>query len=277
MSKILKKYELTENLNENDMCKIIKGKNKITDEEVVIKITPKKCVNLLKNEAIIYNYIKKIVGFPSLKYYCSDNENNYLVLSLLNKNLFELKKMYSTLSLKSVLQIGIQMLERVKFLHSLKIIHRDIKPHNFMIGFCDKINIIHIIDFGFCKKFIDENGNHILIKKDKGLIGTPDFVSVNVMYGFEPSRRDDIESLIYVMVFLYIEEKTWKRVNVGDKIFNIQNLYENIYIPKIFIDLLNYTHKLQFSEKPNYDFLIYSIQTFFGNVNLVPDNLFEWS
>lgn len=276
-SSLLFNYDILEIVNEGSFGKIVSGINKITQEEVIIKISPKSEINLLKNEAIIYNYIKKINGFPVLKNFLSDENYSYLVLSKLDKNLFELKKMYYTLTLKSVLQLGLQIFDRIKLLHSLKLLHRDIKPQNFMVGFGDKKNVIHIIDFGFCKKFVDDFGNHIELRNNREIVGTKDFISSNILNGIEPSRKDDIISSIYVLLFLFLEDNCWKKINLGDKLFNIECLYENCIIPKLFVDLLKYLYSLNFQDEPDYTFLENELKNFIQNKNWIVDNIFEWN
>lgn len=271
------------------------GKNIITDEIVFIKIQSKKnnselndfsSENLLKNEAIILNYIKKKEGFPLLKYYSSDNENYYLILSLLNKNLFQLKLLitnnndYGHFSLQTVLHIGIQIIERIQYFHSIKLLHRDLKPHNIMIGFDNNSKILYLIDFGFAKRYtyFDENNieKHIELRKNKNLIGTKNYASLNVLNGLEPSRRDDLESIFYTLLFLYLDNSTWNIMNNNflQKELFIENLYEKMIIPKLFLDVFKYIRGLKFEEQPNYSYIL---SLFINNEYYSSKHSFEWN
>lgn len=272
------KFQILKKIGDGAFGNIYIGKQTITDQLICIKKQNKKDdINILKNEAIIYNYLKNNNGFPLLKYYESNETETYLMITLLNKNLQEIKNIYKTLSLYSVLKIGVQIINIIKTIHNIFIIHRDIKPQNFMIGFNEKEKIIHLIDFGFSKKYINiENGKHIELRKNKEtIVGTLNFVSSHIINGIEPSRRDDIISIIYVLIYLYIDDYIWNDINtkyINDKVFQIQILYEKLIIPEVFIKLLNYSYELNFDEQPNYDLLILMLQ---DNKNIDTEN-FDW-
>ena len=272
------KFQILKKIGDGAFGNIYIGKQTITDQLICIKKQNKKDdIDILKNEAIIYNYLKNNNGFPLLKYYESNETETYLMITLLNKNLEEIKNIYKTLSLYSVLKIGVQIINIIKTIHNIFIIHRDIKPQNFMIGFNEKEKIIHLIDFGFSKKYINiENGKHIELRKNKEtIVGTLNFVSSHIINGIEPSRRDDIISIIYVLIYLYIDDYIWNDINtkyINDKVFQIQILYEKLIIPEVFIKLLNYSYELNFDEQPNYDLLILMLQ---DNKNIDTEN-FDW-
>lgn len=75
--------------------------------------------------------------------------------------------------------IGLQIIDRLQYMHNRKFIHRDIKPENFLLGTYEKCNKIYVIDFGLSKKFIQKNGTHIPYKDNKSLTGTPRYASIN--------------------------------------------------------------------------------------------------
>jgi len=272
------KFQILKKIGNGNFGDIYIGKEIITDQLVCIKKQNKTDdINILKNEAIIYNYLKNNDGFPLLKYYETNETETYLMITLLNKNLQEIKNIYKTLSLYSVLKIGVQIINIIKTLHNIFIIHRDIKPQNLMIGFNEKEKIIHLIDFGFSKKYINiENGKHIELRKNKEtIIGTLNFVSSYIIDGIEPSRRDDIISIIYVLIYLYIDDYIWNDINtkhINDKIFQLQILYEKLILPEVFIKLLKYSYQLNFEEQPNYDLLILILE---DNKNMDIEK-FDW-
>jgi serine/threonine protein kinase len=287
---ISNKFQILHKISQSQTQNIFYGKNIITDEEVFIKVQSKKTQNhnqiqipnnLLKNEAIILNYIKNREGFPTIKYYSSDSENYYLVLSFLDQNLSQLKKQNKnknktkTFSIQTILHIGIQLLERIQYFHqTLHLLHRDIKPDNVMIGLNEKASIIHLIDFGFAKKYLDFE-KHIHLRKDKEFTGTRNFASLNVLSGFEASRRDDLESIFYTLLYLFLDEEEWNNLNTNfnEKEMKIELLYEKTVLPKVFLDMFQYIRKLEFEETPDYDFLI---NLFMKNEFYSSDSLFEW-
>ena len=124
---------------------------------------------------------------------------NYLVIDLLGKSISNTILYFNKLSLKTTLLIGIQIINRIKVLHENQLLHRDIKPSNFLFGLEKDTTKLYLVDFGFSKRYI-YNGNHIQEKKITKILGSPNFVSLNIHNHIEPSRRDDLESCIYIML-----------------------------------------------------------------------------
>jgi len=105
--------------------------------------------------------------------------------------------------------LGIQMVRRIESFHSAKYIHRDIKPENFMIGNNENSNIVYLIDYGLSKKYIEKDGSHIKYMDKKGLVGTARYTSVNAHLGIEQSRRDDLISIGYLIVYFMKGRLPW--------------------------------------------------------------------
>jgi serine/threonine protein kinase len=179
-----------------------------------------------------------------------------MVLNLLGESLQSIKERKSTFSLKLVLQIGIQIINLLRMIHNKGLIHRDIKPDNFLIGLNNKNRQIYIIDFGFCKTFL--NGNkHIDMKKTNNIIGTKNFASVNAHEFNELSRRDDLESLGYMLIYFYLGDIMWKDYSNNEMIKIMKNsIMNDENIPKIILKYFEIIKCLEFKEAPNYDFLI---------------------
>ena len=218
----------------------------------------------MKNEAKIYQYLRNEVGFLQMKWFEIDQTNSYIVTDLLGMNLTSYKKnvlfSHSNLIKNSGL-LGIQMVQRIKSLHDKELIHRDIKPDNFLFGINEKSEILYLIDLGFCKRYILDNNKHMSNKNTQNLIGSPTFVSLNVHRLCQPSRRDDIESVLYVLLFL-INKLKWDYLLVKDK-YNIDKIVQlkeiiiyDIDIPTNIRELLYYCRKLEFDECPNYKYII---------------------
>jgi len=114
---------------------------------------------------------------------------------------------HGAFSLKTVLMLAEQMLVRIKCLHAKHLIHRDIKPENFVVGRGQKANTVYMIDFGLAKKFRDpKDEQHIPYREGKQLVGTMRWISINAHLGIEQSRRDDLESLGYVLIHFFGNE-----------------------------------------------------------------------
>ena len=109
------------------------------------------------------------------------------------------------------------MIERVEYVHSKHFIHRDIKPDNFVIGINQNINKIYLIDFGLAKRYKTTLGQHIPFKEDKKLTGTVRYASINTQLGIEMSRRDDLESLGYILLYLLKGKLPWFGLDCENK------------------------------------------------------------
>jgi len=255
---ISNKYELIEKLNEGSFGQVFKGKHVRTGELVAVKIERKSDISSLKNEAKIYQYLSKEPGFLHLKWYQTDEQYSYLVIDLLVCSLTKLVKIKETLDLKVILQLGIQMIKRIETLHNKYLLHRDIKPDNFMLGTNKQL---YLIDFGLCKRY-DYDGKHIEETHNpmKTIIGSVNFVSLNIHKGIEPGRRDDIESCIYIILFLLQDgQLSWfKERDINKIVYLKEQLTNNLdhsYSP-FMKEMLAKIRNLGFREAPNYGELI---------------------
>ena len=248
---IANKYRLIEKIGMGEFGTIFKGENIRTKEPVAIKIEPNaSSTKMLKREAQIYQYLGKEPGIPQVKWYGSFDDYNYMVLPLFGNSLSK-----NTFSLVESLSVGKKIVKILQYIHEKGLLHRDVKPENFVFGQDGKG--VYIIDFGLCRKYIDENNKHVKMKIDKTLIGTPNYVSVNVHNGFEPSRRDDLISVAYIMLRLINGDLPWQNAQDKGAIkmqkMCIQDWYKT---PEELIKYLNYCMQLKFDDTPDYNLLI---------------------
>lgn len=259
MNVIANKYLLTEKIGSGSFGTIYKGNNIRTNEDVAIKVEPiSNQTKLLKNETKIYSYLTGLRGIPNVKWFGKDDENYYMVIELLGASLETLLEKKGTFSLKLIMQLGIQILEILSYIHDKGLIHRDIKPDNFLLGLGENSKHIYIIDFGFCRTYL-QNGTHIPENKTSSLIGTPKFASINAHNLDELSRRDDIESLGYMLIYFFLGELEWQDIrflnyknNTRNIIMMKQNVIYNTNIPIILRNYLQTAFQLEFDEKPDY-------------------------
>lgn len=239
MTSLSKKYKLLKNLGSGSFSSVFLGESVITKKQVVIKLETKNS-NMLKREAQIYESLKGHPGILKIKYYGSTEEYSFLVLPFLGTPL------HSTIfSLEQVRALFKKMVDIIEFVHSKGFLHRDLKPDNFLYD----NNTIHLIDFGLSKQYSNERGQHILFKKGKSLIGSVNFSSVHVQQGFEASRRDDLESLLYILIFLLKENMIpWNRDSTA-VVLEKKLAFSEAPIAS----LLSYCRNLQFEEKPDYN------------------------
>lgn len=218
----------------------------------------------LQFEAKVLKYLQGGIGIPKLHCYFPSDKYNFLVMDLLGINLEELyfrcKKNFSPLTIK---YIALQTLSRIEFLHSKYLLHRDIKPENFTLS-GDKSNpsLIYLIDFGLIKKYTDCKGNHIPYKEGKSFVGTSRYASINTHLGYEQSRRDDLESFVYMMIYFCRGSLPWQGVKAKsqkDKCAKIMDIKIGVTIEDLcvgvsskFGEILQYVQGMQFEERPDY-------------------------
>lgn len=257
------RYRLENLIGKGVFGEIWKATDVLNNENVAIKMEYiKDELLLLKNEAIIYNYIQHQEGFVTLKYYGANDESYFMVMDLLGKNITQMKN-DNEIDYTFAIFLFYQMISRIQYLHENQLIHQDIKPDNFMMD--DKNgNILYLIDLGFCKKYKTAT-RHIPISYNKSIIGTPHFVSENILNGIQGSRRDDLISVFYIFIFCIVNKDTWIELNTelknpDDKVYKIQLLYETNVISKRIIDIFTYLRNLTFTENPDYDYIRENIQ-----------------
>ena len=261
------KYRLLAKLSQGSFGQVYKGENIRTGDLVAIKVEPKSGDHKsLKSEAKIYQYLAKLDGFPQLKWYGSTNKVTYLVTDLLDYSISDLVKKEGRLEMEMVLLLGKQMIQRLYILHNYFLLHRDIKPQNFMLQI--QTNKLFLIDFGFCKRY-NYDGVHIEEGAISKMIGTPNFVSINVHKGVEPSRRDDLESCIYIMIYMLFGKLFWdKEIDSKNMCFKKEQLTnsEKPLIPDFLKQMLIYVRALDFDECPDYEEIIKVIDTVYAEM-----------
>lgn len=256
MSFINNKYKIITKIGSGTFGSIYKGQNIRTNEYVAIKIEPiKNDLKLLKNESIIYQYLNGCHNIPSVKWFGKDNNNYYMVIDLLGPSLQDLIETKNKLCLKITLKIGIKIISIIKIIHDKGLVHRDIKPENFLFSL-DNLNKLYLIDFGLCKKIIFEN-KHNQIKKTSGIIGSKNYMSINSHNHIELSRRDDLESIGYMLLYLYNGTLDWNNESNEIKILNMkQNVLNYDNIPNVIINYIKLVKSLDYEETPNYNLII---------------------
>ena len=261
------KYKLIAKLSQGSFGQVYKADNIRTGDLGAVKIEPKTGVQKsLKSEAKIYQYLAKLDGFPQLKWYGSTDKVTYLVTDLLDHSISDLVKKGGRLEMEVVLLLGKQMIQRLNILHNHFLLHRDIKPQNFMINVTT--NKLYLIDFGFCKRY-NYDGKHIEQGSISKMIGTPNFVSINIHKGVEPSRRDDVEACIYIMIYMLFGKLLWeKETDAKNMCLKKEQLTnsEKPLIPDFLKQLLIYIRALEFDECPDYEKIIKVIDNVYKEV-----------
>lgn len=223
----------------------------------------------LFNEYVVYKQFANNPTFPSVfgyypSYTWSNETYNILCMELLGDNLETLfQKCNRKFSVQTVCKIAVQALERIRDLHEKFYLHRDIKPENLLF----KENILFLIDYGFVKKYRSKvTGQHVEYGEGRGLTGTARYASINTHLGVKGSRRDDLESLAYTLLYFLRGSLPWMGVRAVSKRQKYQKIMEKklaspIHFvckgyPNEFETFLTYVRMLRYADTPDYEYLI---------------------
>ncbi|CAL9161244.1 unnamed protein product [Musa hybrid cultivar] len=284
------KFRLGRKIGSGSFGEIYLGTNIQTNEEVAIKLENVKTKHpQLLYESKLYKILQGGTGIPNVRWFGVEGDYNVLVMDLLGPSLEDLFNFCSRkLSLKTVLMLADQMINRVEFVHSKSFLHRDIKPDNFIMGLGRRANQVYIIDFGLAKKYRDTSTHqHIPYRENKNLTGTARYASVNTHLGIEQSRRDDLESLGYVLMYFLRGSLPWQGLKAGTK----KQKYEKISEKKVatsiealcrgypseFASYFHYCRSLRFEDKPDYGYLKRLFRDLFIREGFQFDYVFDWT
>ena len=266
---IFSKYLIRKKIGKGSFGTVYQGINTSNNEKIALKVEKreKNDPGTLENEALRLVYLQG-EGIPCVYCYGNNLVHNLLVEELLGKSLEDLFNSYGKpFSLKTVCVLGIEMIKRIQYIHSKYYIHRDIKPDNFMIGRGQNEKKIYIIDFGLAKKYYSvSKGQHIKFVTGKHLIGTARYCGRNAHRGYEQGRRDDIESIGYVLMYFLLGVLPWQGLKVKKNEDQFEKIAQKKYAtsfeeltagqPEEFLRYFKHVEKLEFEAQPNYVYLI---------------------
>ncbi|MES1907928.1 MAG: hypothetical protein MHM6MM_000954 [Cercozoa sp. M6MM] len=189
---------------------------------------------------------------------------------------------------KTIAMLGIQIMDRLELLHSRNLIHRDVKPDNFLFGLHRKSNTLHMVDLGLARKYRDPNtGMHIPFKEGRSLTGTPRYASIPAHKGHEQSRRDDFEAVAHMLLYFARGRLPWQGVKISEKNERnkrigsikmstpVQSLCQGC-APQL-LQFLIYCRNLKFQEDPNYAHCKMLFYDMLRDLNEKCDLVFDWS
>ncbi|XP_044492551.1 casein kinase 1-like protein 6 isoform X2 [Mangifera indica] len=284
------KFKLGRKIGNGSFGELYLGVNIQTGEEIAVKLEPVKTKHpQLHYESKLYMLLQGGTGIPHLKWFGVEGEYNIMVIDLLGPSLEDLFNYCNRkFTLKTVLMLADQLINRVEYMHSRGFLHRDIKPDNFLMGLGRKANQVYIIDYGLAKKYRDlQTHRHIAYRENKNLTGTARYASVNTHLGVEQSRRDDLESLGYVLMYFLRGSLPWQGLKAGTKKQKYDKISEKKVstpiemlcksYPSEFVSYFHYCRSLRFEDKPDYSYLKRLFRDLFIREGFQFDYVFDWT
>ncbi|KZP24227.1 kinase-like protein [Athelia psychrophila] len=289
------KYRLEEEIAIGGCGSVFMGVHTVAGKEVAIKIEPcvdRNSLSPLKQESKIYKTLMGGEGVPWIMWSGRQGDYNVMVIDLLGPSLEDLFKMCNRhFTLKTVLLLTDQLLSRIEYVHTRDYVHRDVKPANFVMGTEEAANLVNVIDFGLAKKFRDSRtSDHIAYKQDEHHgVGTSLFAAINTHLGVdatECSRRDDLESLAYMLVYFLKGTLPWRRVKgkditetwdlIRDKKLAVEAILA-LGLPSEFEILFKYARGLEFDDLPDYEGLRVLFRGLAERNGIKYDDQYDWT
>ncbi|OHT05942.1 Casein kinase I isoform alpha [Tritrichomonas foetus] len=285
-------YRTSRSLGSGAFGNVLYGYNMKTHDEAAIKIT--KCdigMTHMIREIEVYNALSGSPGFPRLVEVEIEDNKIYMGMELLGKNLRELfisqKKVFH---LKTVAMFADQAFSRLQLLHSKGYVHCDVKPDNFCIGSLGNSNQIYLIDFGLSHKFTCNESLNFTGASSR-FEGTTKFASIAAHTGKCIYPKDDLESLVYTIIYFLKGKLPWKydttksssntnksmkreSVLYLKKTISVNELCEDL--PEEIIDIIHDIKSLNNWEMPNYSLYREKIRTLMSKMNMFYDYKYDW-
>ena len=281
-------YTITRYISSGSFGNVFEAKNKDDDKLVALKIPiktdDKDGLPSLLEEAKVYKHISnKEKGIAEMKV-VRFNDRKVIVMDLLGASLESLLTKYKKFNMKTIISLAISMIDLMKYIHSCGFLHRDIKPDNFVLDYTNQRKIF-CIDFGISKKYIKKDGKHIEFSNKTKFCGTARYASISAHKNIEQSRKDDLESIAYILIYMYKGKLPWQGIKhkdkrekyklIGEKKESVSEEELCKSMPKEFLVFLKYVRNLDFDEKPHYSALKKMFTKLYSSKNYKNDKL-EW-
>ena len=280
------RYKLGQKLFTSSFGEIYSGKNVQSSQDVAIKLEPTKNKNSrILYESRILSNLQGGIGIPTMYWAGTEGDFNIMVMDSLGRNFDNLMKICGgKFSLKTVLMLAEQLISNIEYIHYKSYVHRNIRPDNFLLGSGRKSHRVYTVDFVMAKNYRDlKTLEHLPYNETKKMVGAPRYASLNALKGIEITRRDDLESLGYMLIHFLNGYLPWQgfsestRDDFINKIREMKSAEDFLAnLPIEFTTYFNYCRKLKFDEKPDYGYLKKIFKELFVRSGYEYDYVYDW-
>ena len=284
---IFGKYSIKYLISKGSFGEVYLGTNVLNNKDYAIKMErTSKGESLLKEEAYVLLFLKG-PGLPNVITFGISGRYHILIENLLGKSIYNIwLEKEKKFNIKDTCMFAIQALERVEYVHSKNYLHRDIKPANFLVGNPDQSQI-YLIDFGNARKYrSSRTGKHLPFSRNYKIYGTTIFLSLNVLKGIEQTRKDELESLGLVIIYLYKGYLPWSNYKFKDifqALEKIKAIKENLSMKQLchglpieMFEYMNYIKNMNFEDTPDYRYLQSLFLNILKKIGEKNDLFFSW-
>lgn len=281
--KINKRYQVLEKIGRGSVSTVFRVQD-FNEVPLAAKLVSKRNSHLLENETKVMQKVteSREPGTPCWHYYGCYRNKHVLVMDLLGESLWILKHRLGCLSLDSALMIGIHMTARLEALHERGFIHCDVNPYNFLVGLGRDKNVVFLTNYGLSKKYREDDGSHKPNSTAIAFNTSKDFAPRHAHRGEMQSRRSDLESVLYTIIYL-IRGLPWQHKRTND-LPGTAHMKENISAEELCknlpVDILQYyndVRDLGYDECPNYSSLHGHLHSALNRNGYCGDNIYDWN
>lgn len=259
-------WKIRHEIGEGGFGKVYTVRRSGTRDQAVLKVALRSSGNEgIRNELRIYQRLRerRAEGFPKVLDRMTENGKEMIIMEALGEDLDTMvhRRRGRVLDEVKTADIGYQLLKALKGLHDAGFVHRDLKPDNVLLGLKDP-DSVYLIDLGIAKSFKDSRG-HVERGRDQGIVSATIFGPRVAHRTVNQSRKDDLESLVYTLAYLYRGHLPWSSTQGSANILRLKEEFPRSSffrkLPKALQRIWEHSNSLSFKQRPDYQYLFHHL------------------